>query len=418
MATSEPLPPTATPTDPFDIFSPAFSQNPYPFYAWLREHDPVHWGVASDVGEPGMWHIARHADVLHILREPRFIHRPRPNLDGLPPAVALFLELAGQSLLFNNPPAHTRLRRLIGKAFTPRAIEELRAQVITTSDALLTELATRAGDFDVVRDYAQPLTLTIISAMLGIPKATQPQVLTWANALVRAVDCKQSPEVFVQAGAVAQEIYAYFVELIERTRHQLDESILSALITAHDAGDSLSESEIVVTATTLLMAGHETTVNLIGNGMAALLRNPDQLALLRAHADNPQLVASAVEECLRYDAPSQMTSRIASTDMEVGDALVREGQSVNILLGSGNRDPDAFSDPDRFDITRSENRHLSFGMGIHYCLGAPLARVEGQVALPALAQRFPTLRIAPDGVTQRDTIGFRGLARLVVTQEA
>ncbi|MEO7000479.1 MAG: cytochrome P450 [Ktedonobacterales bacterium] len=417
MTTSEPLAPAEAPTDPFDIFSPAFSQNPYPFYAWLRDHDPVHWGVASDVGEPGMWHIARYADVLHILREPRFIHRTRPSLGELPPPVALFLELAGQSLLFNNPPAHTRLRRLVGKAFTPRAIEDLRVQVVTTSDALLAELWERER-FDVVRDYAQPLTLTIISAMLGIPKEAQPQILTWANALVRAVDCKRSPEVFVQAGAVAEEIYAYFVELIERTRRQPDESILSALIQAHDAGDSLSESEIVVTATTLLMAGHETTVNLIGNGVAALLRTPDQLALLRAQADNPQLVADAVEECLRYDAPSQMTSRIASTDVEVGGVRVQEGQSVNLLLGSGNRDPEAFSDPDRFDITRSENRHLSFGMGIHYCLGAPLARVEGQVALPALAQRFPTLQMAPEGVTQRDTIGFRGLARLIVRQRA
>ncbi len=401
-----------TQDDPFDFFKPEFSQNPYPFYEWLRENDPVHWGISADVGETGMWHVARHADIQTVLRDPRYIHRQRPPGDNLPPMVALFLELAGQSLLFNNPPAHTRLRGLVSKAFTPRAIEALRPQIMQTSDALVTGLATQPT-FDVIRDYAQPLTVKIISAMLGAPTEAQPQVTAWARTLVRAIDCKQTPDVFFQAGEVAQDIYTFFLELIERHRSQPNGAILSALIQAHDADDRLSEAELIVTAATLLMAGHETTVNLIGNGMRALLSDPEQFALLR---ERPELAAGAVEEALRYDAPSQMTSREATVESELGGMTIAPGQMLNLLIGSGNRDPLVFADPDRFDITRAENRHLSFGMGLHYCLGAPLARMEGQIALPTLVNRFPTLRL--DEAVWRDTIGFRGLQRLVVSQES
>jgi cytochrome P450 len=398
-------------SDPFDIFEPAFAQNPYPSYAWLREHDPIHWGISADIGESGMWHVSRHADILRVLRDPRFLHRGRPEVGDLSPQGALFLELAGQSLLFVNPPAHTRLRGLVSRAFTPRAVEDLRPQIVTTADTLL-DRAADADAFDVIADYALPLTVTIISSMLGIPEEARTDVSRWAGALVRAVDCKQSTEAVVSAGETALEIYQFFLSVIERLRAAPDATILSGLIQAHDADDRLSEAEIIVTATTLLMAGHETTVNLIGSGTLALLRHPDQLALLRAQ---PGVIPSAVEECLRYDAPSQMTSRVASEDIPLGGVTIRQGQVVNLLTGSGNRDPEAFTAPDQLDITRQENRHLSFGMGIHYCLGAPLARLEGQIALPTLLRRFPRLALADEEIVWRDTIGFRGLRGLRVT---
>lgn len=401
---------TAT-SDPFDFFQPQFAANPYPYYDWLRANDPIHWGIAADVGETGMWHLGRYADIMQVLRDARFAHRSRPPAADLPEPVALFLQLAGQSLLFNNPPDHTRLRALVGKAFTPRAVEDLRPLITTTAAALL-DKAEAAATFDVVGDYALPLTMTIIATMLGIPDDVQSQVPQWARALVSAIDCKQSTDSFYQAGVVAQELYQCFLEIIERYRREPQDTILGRMITAHDADDRLSEAEIIVTATTLLVAGHETTVNLIGNGAYALLRFPDQFALLREH---PELAASAVEEFLRFESPSQMTSREATATVTIDGQTIEQGQLVNLLIGSGNRDPVAFAYPDHLDITRQENRHLAFGMGIHYCLGAPLARMEGQIAIPALLQRFPHLQLANDGATWRNTIGFRGMQRLVVT---
>ena len=395
--------------DTFDIFDPAFARDPYPFYAQLREHDPIHWGGGIDGGTEGMWHIARHADIMQILREPRFAHRSRPPAEGLPPEVALFLQLAGQSLLFVNPPDHTRLRRLVGHAFTPRAVEALRDPIRVTAERLLDDLATR-DSFDVVGDYALPLTMTIIAQMLGIPADLQTKVPQWARVLVTAIDCRPSSDAYYQAGAVAAEIYGNFVDIIERYRREPQETILGGMIAAHDQDDRLSEAEIVVTATTLLVAGHETTVNLIGNGVYALLRFPDQLTRLR---DQPDLATSAVEEFLRFDSPSQMTSREAMEDLVVDGVTIPQGQQVNLLIGSGDRDPAAFTDPDQLDIGRAENRHLAFGMGMHYCLGAPLARMEGQIAIPALLRRFPQLRQAGEAMW-RPTIGFRGMQRLMV----
>jgi pimeloyl-[acyl-carrier protein] synthase len=395
--------------DLFDIFQPAFSRDPYPFYEWLRENDPIHWGIAADVGETGNWHVARYADILPILRDPRFAHRSRPPAEGLPETVRLFLALSGQSILFNNPPDHTRLRGLVSKAFTPRAVEALREQIALTADALLARNAA-AGTFDVVGDYALPLTMTIIASMLGIPDKVRSLVPQWARVLVSAIDCKQTADAFYPAGQVAQELYACFLEIIERYRSEPQDTILGGLIAAHDAGDHLSEAEIIVTAVTLLVAGHETTVNLIGNGIYSLLRFPDQLALLLEHSE---LASTAVEEFLRFESPSQMTSREAMEDIIIGGKTIERGQQLNLLIGSGDRDPEAFSDPDRLDITRKENRHLAFGMGIHYCLGAPLARIEGQIAIPALIRRFPGLRLAEEA-QWRGTIGFRGLQRLIV----
>jgi len=401
----------------FNFFLPEFRQNPYSFCQRLRESDPVHWGISFEPGIAGMWHIARYSDILQILRDQRFTHQAQAgnsagdaSSDFIDP-LQLYFSLSRQSLLFADPPAHTRLRALVSRAFTPRMIEGLRPRVEATASALL-QAGQKGGNLDVVNEYALPLTITIIAEMLGVPPEGRPQLTSWAGVLIRAVDCKQSPDIYASAAQVAMEIYAYFTELLAHRRQALGPDLLSQLLVAHDQEDRLSEAELIVTATTLLIAGHETTVNLIGNGTYALLRHPEQLTLLR---QRPDLMPSAIEEFLRFEASSQMASRYATEDIQVGGTTIQRGQIVNLLLGSGNRDPEAFSDPDHLNITRRENRHLAFGMGVHYCLGAPLARLEAQTAIGLLLQNFPGLRLLDARPLWRDTIGFRGLQRLDVT---
>src|SRR5215472_6315347 len=401
----------------FDFFLPEFRQNPYTFYKRLRETDPIHWGISFEPGIAGMWHVARYSDILQILRDHRFTHQAPPNdsagampLDLDDPR-QLYFSLSRLSLLFADPPAHTRLRALVSRAFTPRMIESLRPRVEATASAIL-QSAQQRGHLDIINEYALPLTITIIAEMLGVPPEGRTRLTSWASILIRAVDCKQSADIYAAAAQVSMEIFQYFNELLARLRQAPGSDLLSQMLIAHDQEDRLSETELIVTAVTLLIAGHETTVNLIGNGTRSLLLYPDQLALLRRR---PHLMPSAIEELLRFESSSQMASRYANEDLKVAGTTIRRGQIVNLLLEIGNRDPEAFNDPDRLDIARKENRHLAFGMGIHYCLGAPLARLEGQVAIGLLLRQFPGLRLLDPTPQWRDTIGFRGLQCLDVT---
>jgi cytochrome P450 len=403
----------------FDYFSPSFRADPYAAYARLREQAPVCWGVGFEPGMPGVWHIARYADIQRILKDPRFTHQharettgPSSAADGPQDEAQLFRELSGLSLLFIDPPAHTRLRALVSKAFTPRMVESVRPRAQALADELL-DAAT--GALDVIGGYAMPLTLTVISEMLGVPIESREEMREWAGVLVRAVDAKRDTAIYGPATAVTMQLVALFQGVLEERRAQPRNDLISELLQAHEQGDRLSEQELIVTATTLLLAGHETTVNLIGNGMLALLEHPDQFALLR---EQPELMSGAVEEFLRFEAPSQMASRVAPEEMELGGQTIERGEVLNLLLGSGNHDPEAFADPDRLDITRANNRHLAFGTGMHYCLGAPLARLEGQVAIETLLRRFPRLRLSDDPAQApewREMISFRGLRSLWLT---
>jgi pimeloyl-[acyl-carrier protein] synthase len=410
----------------FDYFSTDFRANPYAAYARLREQAPVCWGMGFEPGMPGVWHIARYADIQRILRDSRFTHQHARETTSRVTTGAeagattasdeaqLFRELSGLSLLFIDPPAHTRLRALVSKAFTPRMVESVRPRAQALADELL-DAAASAGALDVIGGYAMPLTLTVISEMLGVPIASREEMRAWAGVLVQAIDAKRDTAIYGPATAVTIQLVALFQGVLEERRAEPRNDLISELLQAHEQGDHLSEQELIVTATTLLLAGHETTVNLVGNGMLALLQQPDQLALLREH---PDLMSSAVEEFLRYEAPSQMASRVAPEEMEIGGQIVGRGEILNLLLGSGNHDPEAFSDPDRLDITRANNRHLAFGTGMHYCLGAPLARLEGQVAIETLLRRFPTARLSDDPAQApewRETISFRGLRSLWLT---
>ena len=265
--------------------------------------------------------------------------------------------------------------------------------------------------FDLIAQYAFELPVQVIASMLGVPKADRAQFHAWSHVMAEAIDFRNSDEVLDQAAQIAREMTAYLHELIEQKRQQPSEDILSGLVQAEDNGDRLTEREIIATCSLLLFAGHETTVNLIGNGTLALLQHPEQLAELR---DDWTLLPNAIEEILRYDGPVQATARVLARDVQVGATTLSKGQHITLMLGAANRDPRQFVDPDRFDITRKDIRHLTFGGGIHYCVGAPLARLEGQIGLATLFQRMPNLRLSDTRLGWRGLMVLRGLETLPV----
>ncbi len=405
MSTSETL--------AFNPFLPEVHEDPYPLYHELRRAEPVH---RSPIG---FWVLTRHADVLALLRDPRTSRDPRSSerVELLRSSVEvgqlLDEEEAAPSMLFVDPPDHTRLRTLVNKAFTPAAVERLRSRVEAIVGELLDRVA-GTGTMDVVDDLAYPLPVTVICEMFGVPEADWDRFRTWSRELVRLLDPLVAEDAFEQALQARLALRGYLRELIaERRAHPADD-LLSALIAAEDQGQALSEPELVSMCVLLLVAGHETTVNLIANGTLALLRHPEALARLAA---DPSLAGSAVEELLRYDSPVQFTSRHALADFEIDGRAVRTGETIVGVLGAANRDPAQFADPDELDLARSPNRHVAFGGGIHFCLGAPLARVEARIAIPALLQRLPDLELGGTPV-RRDTVTLRGLSSLPVTFQA
>jgi cytochrome P450 len=317
-------------------------------------------------------------------------------------------------MLDRDPPDHTRLRGLVSKAFTPRVVEALRPHIQTIVDGLLDRVR-GAGKMDLVEDFAYPLPVIVICEMLGVPLEDRERFKTWGLDIARGLDAIWLPpdsDVARRSVAARHELAEYFRDLIGRRRTEPRADLLSGLIAAEEAGDKLSEEELLATCILLLVAGHETTVNLIGNGTLALLRNPDQLERLRRQ---PDLIGAAVEELLRYDGPVQRTARIPSEDVVIGGRTIPKGEMVMPFMGAADRDPAQFPDPDRLDIARADNRHLAFGWGIHFCLGAPLARVEGQIAIGTLVRRLPDLALATERPEFRQSLTLRGLSSLPVS---
>ena len=389
----------------FNPLLPEFIADPYPFYARLRAEDPVHHSPL------GLWVLSRYADALLVLRDPRF---GRAGYDQIIEARFGDGPLTGSFrrwMLFADPPDHTRLRGLVSKAITPSALAALRPRIEGLVDGLLTPLL-EGGRLDVIADLAQPLPVLVIGELLGARATEVAQFWRWSDALALALEiATATPEIGAAADEAARGLSEYFGEVIAQRRGRPTDDLVSALIAAEERGDQLDHEELIATCVLLFFAGHETTVNLIGNGLLALLQHPDQIRRLRA---DPELMPTAVEELLRYDSSVQRTARTANEDLELGGKLIRRGDHVVALLGSANRDPDRFSAPDRLDVGRRDNPHLSFGGGMHYCLGAPLARLEASIALTALLTRLPDFALAEPTPRWRPRSNMRGLETLPV----
>jgi cytochrome P450 len=391
----------------FNPMDPEFVADPYPTYHRLRTEDPVHESPM------GFWVLSRYEDVVASLRDPRF--QKEPMIAAVAARMGVQAGTIGLSMLDRDPPDHTRLRGLASKAFTPKVVEGLRPRVQEIVDGLLDRVEP-AGRMDLIEEFAYPIPVNVICEMLGVPVEDHERFKGWSLDLARGLDSIMlgpESEVAKRSGQARQGLTEYMRELIAQRRAAPRADLLSALIAAEEAGDKLTEHELLATCILLLVAGHETTVNLIGNGMLALLRHPDQLRLLR---EQPTLIATAVEELLRYDGPVQRTARTPTEDVTfAGGRTIPKGEIVMPFIGAADRDPAQFRDPDRLDITRTENRHIAFGLGIHFCLGAPLARVEGQIAINTLIKRLPHLAVAIDRPEYRQSLTLRGLTALPVT---
>jgi hypothetical protein len=391
----------------FNPMSPEVIADPYPYYHRLRETDPVHRSPL------GFFVASRHADVSHILRDKRFgkdfVGRMTRRFGKEVMEEPVYRSMR-HWMLQQDPPDHTRLRGLVVKAFTARRVEDMRPRIQEIVDATLDRVAER-GHMDLIADFAFRLPVTVICEMLGIPKEEHEVFHMGARSggrLLDPVPLSRAEIDEANAGSLVQA--EYFRSLFELRRRQPGEDLTSQLVQAEEEGSKLSNEELTANIILLFGAGHETTVNLIGNGLLALARNPDQLRLLQS---DPSLIVNAIEEFLRYDSSVQLTGRTALEDVEVGGIAVAKGDSVLCLLGAANRDPAVYPDPDRLDITRANIRPLSFGGGIHFCLGAQLARIEGEVAISTLLRRFPKLKLDnPEHPDWRPTFVLRGLNKL------
>jgi pimeloyl-[acyl-carrier protein] synthase len=391
-----------------DAMSPAARVDPYPHYEAYRSAEPLL--RAADT----IWFCLAHPEVSALLRNPLLsTNETRASTEA---GVDEQSVVRTQSLLFMDPPDHTRLRGLVSRAFTPRRVEGMRRAVEAICAGLLDELIARVSPgevFDLVDVLAYPLPVRVICSLLGVPAADQAVFTGWSRALARSIDPSilRSPQDDAAIVAAESALSEYLVDLLAERRAAPGDDLLSALLAVQDGSDRISPQEVVSLAMLLLVAGHETTVNLIGNGTLALLRAPDQLDLLR---QSPELIPGAVDELLRFDSPVQISQRVVIDDMELSGRRVRTGDEIVLVLGAANRDPSVFAEPARLDVTRPDaHRHVAFGGGIHHCLGAALARLEGQVAFTALLGRLGRLELAGEPV-RRPTFTLRGLESLPV----
>lgn len=400
--------------DEHGLLSPGHRRDPYAAYARLRREAPVfysdHWKG---------WLVTRHADVSAAFRHPALsANRMAAYGRALPPPILAqvepLLRNVSHWILMMDPPAQTRIRGLLAGAFTPRFIEQLRPRIQSIVDGLLDEVI-RLPRFDLVLAVAQPLPVMVIGEMLGLPAEDYPVLKAWSDRLAAFLGMSAlDPKIVAAAVQSVVELEAYFLAVIEERRASPGEDLVSLLVGAHDGEGRLGAQELVSSCCALLFGGHETTTNLIANAMLLLLQHPEQAAILRAH---PERIAGAVDEVLRFESPVQRMGRVTTSAVELSGTTIPEGQRVFMIMGSANRDPEPITDPDRFDITRRDARHLSFGLGTHYCLGAALGRLEAELAIPAILERFPALALPPDhdpGADWLDNLTVRGLSRLPV----
>lgn len=400
----------------YDPADAATRSDPFPVFRRLQDEDPVHWSPALR-----SWIVTRYDDVRAVatnkeMSPDRLTPFYRTMPDATRQVLAEVIRYLNLWMVFRNPPEHTRMRGLMSKAFTPRAAEKLRPNVESLVDLLLDRLGDRT-EIDWIAEVAGPLPALVIMDMLGVPRGAVGSMKVWSDEIALFIgSARGAADKYERARHGAHEMAAFFRAIIAERRAEPRDDMISALISARDQDQSLSEDELVASCMLLLFAGHETTTNLIGNGVIELIDHPGEQARLRAQ---PALIESAIEECLRFDGPSGGLARVVGVDHEFGGKALRAGDRIFAMLNAANRDGRAFTEPDRFDIARSPNRHVTFGFGIHFCLGAPLARIEGQIALAALLRRYRRIEYAADraGFDWLDALIMRGVKSLPLRLE-
>jgi len=395
----------------YHLLDPEVLANPYPLFRRLRTEDPVHWDAFLHT-----WVVTRYVDVQNVLHSfsAERTHTPEKlkamGLAQMGPLAQLMVK----QMLFMDPPAHTRLRSLASQAFSPARVEVLRAHIREIVNRLLDAVQAK-GQMDIIGDLAEPLPGIVTAEMLGVPTSDRHQLKAWSADFAEMLgNFQHNPEHAPRMLRTVQDMTAYFRDRVRELKDIPREGLVHSLMTAEIDGDRLTEEEVVANSIVTMVGGQETTTNLIGNGVLTLLRNPDQMKRL----EDRSLIPTAVEEMLRYESPSQHTGRLAPQDVEWEGKVIRKGQAVMAVMAAANRDPDRFPDPDRFDVTRADNRHLAFGYAAHFCFGAALARVEGQEAFEAMVRRLPGLELQPGPLVWRNNLGLRGLAALPVKFEA
>ena len=393
----------------YQLLDPEVLANPYPLFKRLRTEAPVYWDPYLHA-----WVVTRYADVITVLHHFSANRTPSPEqLAAIGLAeMAPVAQLMVKQMLFMDPPDHTRLRGLASTAFTPARVEALRSHIREILDDLLEPLLA-AGRMDVIADLAAPLPAIVTAEMMGVPTADADQLKIWTTDFAEVLgNFQHNPDRASRTLKCVEEMTSYFREAVQSQREQPRDGLINALLTAEIDGDRLTEEEIIASCIVTMVGGQETTTNLIGNGVLTLLRHPREFERLR---NDLTLIPSAVEELLRYESPSQHTARICPEDTELGGQKIRKGQAVIAVMAAGNRDPERFPDPDRLDLSRTDNRHLAFGWASHFCFGAPLARIEGQLVFEAIARRMTNLELEPRPLVWRDNLGLRGLTSLPVT---
>jgi len=393
----------------YNLLDPDVLANPYPLYARLRSEDPVHWDPFLHA-----WVVTRYDDVVHVLHKFQADRTPTPELleaMGAPELSEIAAVMVRQ-MLFMDAAAHTRIRQLAAHAFTPARIKVLRDHIQSIAERLIDGILAKSNErFDLIGDFAVPLPAIVTAEMLGVPPQDYRQLKDWSFTFSEMLgNFQHNPDRSEAVIAALRGMIAYFQNAIQEQRRFPKDGLVRSFMNAEVDGDRFHEDEIVANCILTMVGGLETTTNLIGNGMLALLRNPSELARLR---EQPSVIPTAVEELLRYESPSQHTARLAPEDLVMGGKQIQKRQAVIAVMGAANRDPERFPDPDRLDLTRTPNRHVAFGWGAHFCFGAALARMEGQIAFDLLTRRFPKLRLQGEAeLVWRDNLGLRGLTAL------
>jgi pimeloyl-[acyl-carrier protein] synthase len=394
----------------YHLLDPEILANPYPLYHRLRTEAPVHWDPFLHA-----WVVTRYQDVVRVLHDFSADRTPSPeqlermNLSAISPIAAVMVK----QMLFLDAPAHTRLRSLASSAFTPARARVLRSHIQQIADTLIdAAMAAQPGQMDIIAEFAEPLPAIVTAEMLGVPIRDHRQLKDWTAVFAEMLgNFQHNPDHVPKVLRALEEMLEYFRERVRELRAHPREGLINSLLTAEINGDRLTEEEVIANSIVTMVGGQETTTNLIGNGLLTLLSYPAEMQRLR---DDPGLIPSAVEELLRYESPSQHTARLARTDVELGGRKIRKRDAVIAVMGAANRDPERFPDPDRLDFARTDNRHLAFGWAAHFCFGAALARIEGQVSFSTILRRMPELALQQAPLQWRTNLGLRGLVALPV----